>query len=121
MQPDELEFWIDMNLPPAMAIWIQDEFNMKAKTFSDLGFSDAADAFIFKAAKKQKNVIVITTKDIDFVFLEQEIGAPPKILYINTGNITNKELHLVISKSFHNVIITFTKTNQTILEITNFL
>mgnify|MGYP000995065201 CR=1 FL=1 len=87
MQPDEPEFWIDMNLPPAMAIWIEDEFNMKAKTFGDLGFSDAEDAFIFKTAKKQKDVIVITTKDIYFVFLEKKSELLQKF-YISTQGIS---------------------------------
>ncbi len=121
MQLQKLEFWIDVNLPPAMATWLIEEFKVKATHFFELGFSFSNDAEIFKAAKQQKNVIVITTKDIDFIYLEESIGAPPKILYMNTGNISNSQLHLLISKIFNDVIKVFTQTNQSILEITNLL
>ena len=36
MQPEELEFWIDLNLPPAMTAWLRDEFNVKAESFINL-------------------------------------------------------------------------------------
>ena len=38
MQQNSLEFWIDVNLPPAMAIWIRDDFGMAAKSFKELNF-----------------------------------------------------------------------------------
>ena len=39
MQPDSLEFWIDINLPDALAVWIKEDYNLKAKTFKELNFA----------------------------------------------------------------------------------
>jgi len=38
MQPGALEFWIDLNLPPKMALWLTEGFNVVAKSFKELGF-----------------------------------------------------------------------------------
>ncbi|MGN6297270.1 MAG: DUF5615 family PIN-like protein [Ginsengibacter sp.] len=72
MQSDNLEFWIDVNLPPSMAIWIQDDFGCSAKSFKDLNFDKEQDVVVFTKAAKKLNTIVITTKDIDFKILAEE-------------------------------------------------
>jgi predicted nuclease of predicted toxin-antitoxin system len=112
------EFWIDMNLPPVMAIWLTEGFGVKAKTFKELGFDIKGDAEIFRIAKSQPFVVVITTKDIDFVYLSEDIGPLPKVLYLNTGNISNKQLKKIVEESFADVIRIFTETNQSLIEIT---
>ncbi|HEX5154316.1 MAG TPA: DUF5615 family PIN-like protein [Parafilimonas sp.] len=118
MLSKSLEFWIDLNLPPALATWIQDEFQICAKSFEELGLLTTPDSEVFKLARRKSNTVIITTKDYDFVSLAEEIGSPPKILYLNTGNISNKDLKLIILRSFKNVIKIFTKTNQSLVEIT---
>lgn len=50
MQPDSLEFWIDMNLPSVLAEWIRDEYKLKAKTFRELDFENTKDYEVFKQA-----------------------------------------------------------------------
>jgi predicted nuclease of predicted toxin-antitoxin system len=115
---EQLEFWIDLNLPPILATWIKDEFNVPAKSFQELGFATTPDTEVFKLARAKSNIIVITTRDYDFVSLAEEIGSPPKILYLNTGNISNKELKKIILRSFKNVVRIFSKTNQSLVEIT---
>ena len=67
MQPDVLEFWIDINLPPFLAEWIINEFKYKVKTFRELGFEKTNDHQVFKKAANNLLVVVITTKDYDFV------------------------------------------------------
>ena len=89
-QLDELEFWIDLNLPPQMASWLKDGFEVNAKSFKDLLFSEVADVEVYKIAAKQHNKIIITTKDIDFSNYQNMVGAAPRILYLNIGNISNK-------------------------------
>jgi predicted nuclease of predicted toxin-antitoxin system len=117
-QPENLEFWIDVNLPPKMAKWLIDDFNVAAKSFWELEFNIAADTDVFKIAGEKKNIIVITTKDIDFVKLQSAKGSPPKILYINVGNISNKELKVIISKSFAGALEIFVNTTKQLVEIT---
>ncbi len=31
MQPDSLEFWIDVNLPDTLAVWIKEDYGLEAK------------------------------------------------------------------------------------------
>ena len=89
MQPD-LEFWIDNNLPPKMAIWLKEDFKVSAKSFLELGFQTTDDRKIFEIAANKINTIIITTKDIDFIKLSNEKSKLPRILYLNIGNISTK-------------------------------
>ena len=122
MPAETLEFWIDLNLPPVLAVWLREDYNVAAKSFMELDLQSASDQTVFKLAKKKSieaKTIVITTKDYDFVCLSEEIGSPPKILYLNIGNVSNIELRQIIAKSFRDVVKIFTKTNQNLVEITN--
>ena len=101
-----------------MAKWLMEDFNVTAKSFWELKFNLAPNTDVFKIAAEKKNIIVITTKDIDFVKLQADKGSPPKILYINVGNISNNELRVIINKSFGNALEIFIKTNKQLVEIT---
>lgn len=116
-QPENLEFWIDVNLPPKMAKWLIEDFNVVAKSFWELQYNFSADTDVFKFASQKQNIIIITTKDIDFVKLQTVKVSPPKILYINVGNITNKELRLLINKSFGDALKIFLTTTKPLVEI----
>ena len=116
-QPENLEFWIDVNLPPKMAKWLIEDFNVVARSFWELQYNFSADTDVFNVASQKQNIIVITTKDIDFVKLQNVKGSPPKILYINVGNISNKELRLLINKSFGGALKIFLTTSKPLVEI----
>lgn len=119
MQPDSLEFWIDMNLPSVLAEWIRDEHELKAKTFSELDFENTKDYEVFEMAALNPCVVVITTKDYDFVDMTELAGSIPKVLYINIGNVTNKQLKEIFHDHFPEAIKLLSKTNQQLIEITN--
>lgn len=118
MQHNNLEFWIDVNLPPAMAIWIQEDFGIPAKSFKELNFDTAQDVEIFTIAARKLNAVVITTKDVAFRNLSEEMIIHPKILYLNIGNVSNKLLKEIIYKSLKDVIKTFSETDNFFIEIT---
>lgn len=117
MQPENLEFWIDLNLPPQMAVWLRQDFNVHARSFSELGFDVTKDALVFKIASKNTGTVVITTKDIDFIDLQNDIGSPPKILYLNVGNISNKVLRVIINKHFKEALDLLLKPDNNLVEI----
>ncbi len=119
MLPDKLEFWIDMNLPSCLAYWIEIEFNFPAKPFVELGFQTTPDIEVFKKASNNPNVIVITTKDYDFVTIKNQKGGKPKILYLNIGNVTNKTLRQIFDLYFLNAITILRQVNQSLVEIKN--
>ena len=119
MQEYNLEFWIDMNLPPAMAKWLIEDFNVAAKSFKELDFERADDSTVFKTAANKLGIVVITTKDVDFKNLSNEFGPPPKILYLNIRNVSNKVLKEIIYKHLTSILKTFTETNDSLIEILN--
>ncbi len=118
MPQSNLEFWIDVNLPPAMAKWIQEDFGVTAKSFKELNFESEEDVVVFNIAAKRFNTVVITTKDIDFKNLSEDMYVRPKILYLNVGNISNKILKEIFYKSIKEVIRLFVETDDFFIEIT---
>ena len=96
MQQNNLEFWIDVNLSPVMAICLIKDFAVSAKSFDEPNYSTEEDISVFKKAVKRFNTVVITSKDVDFKNLSEEIFPAPKILYLNVGNISNKALKQII-------------------------
>lgn len=116
-QLKDLEFWIDLNLPPKMAKWLIDDFKVNAKSFKDLLFTDEPDIKVYKIAAQKSNMIIITTKDIDFSNYQNIVGSPPRILYLNVGNISNKNLKKLIEERFAEIIQIFLTTNEPLIEI----
>lgn len=83
-------FWIDAQLPPQLAVWLKAEFGCGAFALRDLGLRDADDRAIFDRAPAE-NVIMVS-KDIDFVDLTSRFGAPPKLIWLTCGNVSNDAL-----------------------------
>ena len=70
--------WLDAQISPFLAEWIQSEFNIEAKAVRDLGLRDATDKYIFEQARLANTIVI--TKDIVFKILRDNHGAPPKII-----------------------------------------
>lgn len=79
-----MKIWVDAQLSPAIAAWINRTFNdIKAESVRALGLRDATDAEIFERAKK--TAVVIMSKDDDLIQLIEQRGTPPKLLWITCG------------------------------------
>jgi len=85
-----LILWIDAQLSPDLAPWIEENFGVTARPIRDLGLLGAKDKEIFEAARDEGAVVV--TKDRDFVTLVERLGAPPHILWVTCGNTSNARL-----------------------------
>lgn len=91
-----MTFWIDAQLSPAIAAWINRTFNdMEAVSVRALGLRDASDPKIFEEAKKAD--VVIISKDDDFIQLIQQRGAPPKLIWVTCGNTSNERMRIILS------------------------
>lgn len=86
--------WIDAQLPPTLANWLTDTFNVEASALRDLELRDSRDIEIFEAARIANAVIM--TKDSDFVDLVCRVGTPPQILWLTCGNVTNRNLRQLL-------------------------
>jgi predicted nuclease of predicted toxin-antitoxin system len=94
--------WIDAQLPPTLAEWIVATFGLTAVSLRELGLRDAKDIEIFEAAK-QPNVVIMS-KDSDFVDLVCRLGAPPQIIWLTCGNVTNRNLKQLLTATLPQAI-----------------
>lgn len=102
-----------------MAVWIKEDYGFEAKTFKELNFAKTQDYEIFKKAAANPSVVIITTKDYDFVVMTDLPGNLPKVLYMNVGNVTNKKLREIFDNHFAEAVKLLSNTNQQLIEITN--
>jgi predicted nuclease of predicted toxin-antitoxin system len=90
--------WVDAQLPPALALWLRDSFGAEAFSLRELGMRDADDHHIYRAAKQSCAILI--SKDADFVELVQRLGAPPQLLWVTCGNVTNANLKEIFAEVF---------------------
>lgn len=93
-----VRIWIDAQLSPALAAWLEFTFDVKAAAVRDLSMRDAEDPEIFWAAR-EANAIVMT-KDRDFVDLVERFGTPPQILWVTAGNTSNARIREILLSAF---------------------
>lgn len=106
--------WVDAQLPPQVAAWLSETFNVDAIAVRDLGLRDASDKTIFSNAAAANAVIL--TKDRDFVDMAMIFGAPPKVIWLTCGNCTNRHLRDVVLHQFDKAI-TLLESGENIVEI----
>ncbi len=85
-----MTIWLDAQLPPQLADWIETELKIKALAIRDLGLRDATDRAIFDAAREAN--AILASKDSDFVDLVLRNGPPPKLIWLTCGNVSNAAL-----------------------------
>jgi predicted nuclease of predicted toxin-antitoxin system len=106
--------WIDAQLPPSIAAWIKENFEIEALALRDLGLRDSEDEEIFEAAKAENAVVM--TKDSDFVSLLDRLGSPPKIIWLTCGNTSNSNLKHILNSTLQDAISLLEK-GEIIVEI----
>ncbi len=89
-----MKIWIDAQLSPAVARWINDDFGCDAVAVRDLGLREAEDPEIFAAAKAAD--VIVMTKDRDFTLLLDRFGPPPRIIWLTCGNTSNQALRRIL-------------------------
>jgi predicted nuclease of predicted toxin-antitoxin system len=90
-----MTIWVDAQMSPALAVWISNNFPVKAVALRDLRLRDATDREIFFAARS--DAVVVMTKDSDFVRLLDELGTPPQVIWITCGNTSNARLKEILA------------------------
>lgn len=109
-----MKYWLDAQLPPSLAGWLSGTFKVEAYALRDIGLRDAADTEIFESARHSG--IVVITKDSDFIDLVLRLGAPPQIIWLTCGNLTNTHLRQLLKVTFknaHDLLV----NGETIVEI----
>ncbi len=86
--------WLDAQLSPSIATWIQDTFRIATVPVRDVGLRDASDSDIFFSARNASAVVM--TKDSDFVTLSNQHLLPPQLILLTCGNTSNARLQAIL-------------------------
>jgi len=115
MLPDKIQIWTDTHISPTIAKWLNEQFNVVATSFYKLGFHTESDYNIFMKAKE--NNVIFITKDKDYVNLLATFKAPPYIMLLRSGNLSNSDLKTLFLKSMQKCIDLIVKHNYHIVEL----
>ncbi|MCP4493033.1 MAG: hypothetical protein GY820_37905 [Gammaproteobacteria bacterium] len=105
----------DQNISPRILKLLPTELsNSQQVRFVDL--EDASDFEIFQFARS--NNFSVVTFDSDFIDLNAINGTPPKIIWLNTGNLTTKNIAELLSRNFETIELYLNSETDEILELT---
>lgn len=97
-----MTIWIDAQMSPVIADWITANSSVTCLAVRAVELRDAEDREIFLEARRHSAIVM--TKDSDFVFLQNESGAPPKIIWIMCGNTSNDRLKEILTATLPKAI-----------------
>ncbi len=97
-----IEVWLDNQLPPLLARWLQTNFQVSVRPVRDIGLRHSTDLQIFEAAFAAGAVVM--TKDADFQGLADERREGPQIVWLKCGNTTNARLREIMAVVFPRII-----------------
>ena len=92
-----MKFLVDAQLPPSLAAWLR-ERGYRAEHVEEVALRDADDEAIRDYARRHDCVLV--TKDRDFVAADNSTPARPRLLWIRTGNVSNRILFERLGKGW---------------------
>jgi predicted nuclease of predicted toxin-antitoxin system len=78
-----VNFLVDNQLPPALAHFIESEFQTKAMHVADLGLRDASDSEVWRYVST--NDLILISKDEDFANMVLQIPTA-KLIWVRVGN-----------------------------------
>lgn len=97
-----MRVWLDVHLPPALIPWLKERFGVDAEAFRNVGWTREPDASIFSSLRKEGEVVM--TKDSDFVALVETKGPPPQVIWLTSGNTSNKNLRRILEGTMEDAI-----------------
>ncbi len=116
MQPDDWEIWLDTQLSPIIAKWMNEYTGFSAKSSYSLQSNLLSDLEIYQRAKATGNIIIVS-KDADFPELINRLGSPPKLIVIKKGNCDNREMWEFIKANIKRALEILMQTDASIVEL----
>lgn len=117
MREPGITIWIDAQLSPALAAWINRKYDrIQARSGRAVGLRDGKNREIFEAAREAG--AVVTSKDSDFLRLLDEHGPPPQVIWVTCGNTSNQKMREVLGEVLPSVINALQK-GESLVEISD--
>ena len=89
-----MKFLIDAHLPRRMVDWLADAGCDASHTLNLPLGNRTPDSDLTKIADQNERVLI--TKDGDFVNSHLLVGQPAKLLFVTTGNVSNRDLEQLL-------------------------
>ena len=105
-----MRFIIDAQLPPRIAIWLN-EYGHDAIHTDDLPLGNKTSDITIAERSVSEDRIVIT-KDTDFMKMHMIKEIPELILFITTGNLRNSQLIMVFEQNTDRIVAIFANGNR---------
>ncbi len=109
-----MKLLLDQNLSRRLLPRLESLFPQSSQV-ALLGLDRADDTEIWAIARKEEFAIV--TKDADFVELSLMQGFPPKVIWLNLGNISNTEVATRLLAEADGIKSFLMNTTEGVLEI----
>lgn len=106
--------WLDAQISPRLAGWIEETFEVECLHVRDLGLRDAEDPEIFQKARDAGSVVM--TKDEDFVRLVERNSPAPQVIWITAGNMPNARFKSLLLKTLRDAL-SLIERGETVVEI----
>lgn len=118
MRPD-WEIWLDAHISPAIALWMKEYTGLEVKSAYTLKHHSLSDAELFRRARRQGNVILIS-KDADFIALIGRYSTPPKLISFLFGNCHNRKVWMIVQPYILEMITLLTLKPIDVIELDMF-
>ncbi len=100
-----MKFLVDAQLPRRLAQWLRDEGHDAIHTRDLPEGNQTGDAVINEMSIREERIVV--TKDEDFVDMLLLRHQPYKLLFVATGNISNRELDRLFHDTLEEIVTAF--------------
>jgi predicted nuclease of predicted toxin-antitoxin system len=96
--PGGVKIWIDAQLSPSLAAWLNDKFGVEALHLRELNLVNASDPSNFRPRSNRRSHRLNERPGL--VELVHRLGVPPQIIWITCGNTSNREMMRVLETTF---------------------
>jgi len=110
----DMRLLFDQNISFRITHLLPDNFT-DCRHVSSVGLIDCDDEIIWRYAGE--NDFTIVTFDADFSKISRKKGAPPKIIWLRTGNLTTSEIAELLILNFSDIYTFINNPDQNRLEI----
>ncbi len=111
-----MKIWLDAQLSPDLAAWIEDNFDVECTAVRDLELRDASDNEIYERAVTAEAVVM--TKDSDFVNLLKQKDEVPGIIWITVENTSTGSMKEILEENFA-LICRWLEEGESLVEISS--
>ena len=98
-----MKFLVDAQLPKKISLFLNYKGHNSLHTLDLPNKNKSKDSELNLLSSEEQRVVV--SKDMDFVESLLVSDKPYKLLYVNTGNITNKQLQALLAKNLEQIVL----------------